>query len=64
MSDPRTFWLTITNIVLGIAVILAIVGVVTGVLCSKVAEWKKRRSVDSELDSDMHELFHTPKSPK
>jgi hypothetical protein len=57
MHDPRAFWLTVTNIVLGLAVALAIVGVLTGTLCDMVANWKKRRRLNSELDRDMQHLF-------
>jgi hypothetical protein len=36
MSDPRTIWLVATNIALGAAVVLLILGVVTGTLCELI----------------------------
>jgi hypothetical protein len=64
MRDPRTFWLTVTNIVLGLAVVLAIAGVLTGTLCDMVANWKKRCRLDSEMDRDMQHLFGGTQSRK
>jgi hypothetical protein len=64
MHDPRTFWLTVTNIILGLAVVLAIAGVLTGTLCDMVANWKKHRGLDSELDRDMRHLFGDTRSRK
>jgi hypothetical protein len=64
MHDPRTFWLTVTNIVLGLAVALAIAGVLIGALCDMVANWKRRRDLNSELDGDMHRLFGETRSRK
>jgi len=58
MHDPRTFWLTVTNIALGAAVVLLILGIATGALCETVARWRQRRRLVEELDRDMHRLFH------
>jgi len=58
MDDPRTFWLTVTNIALGLAVVLLIGGVVTGMLCDFVAKLRKRHAVEDELDKELHRLFH------
>jgi hypothetical protein len=60
MDDPRTFWLTVTNVVLGLAVLLLILGVLTGVLCDYVAQLRKRRALLRDLDRDMHRLFLMP----
>ena len=57
MHDPRIFWLTVTNIVLGVAVIVILAGVVTGVLCDVVARVRKRRKLSHELDEDMRRMF-------
>ncbi len=57
MSDPRTFWLVVTNIVLGAAVVLLILGLATGVLCELVVKLKKRHAAWTELDRDMQHMF-------
>jgi len=64
MDDPRTFWLIVTNVILGLAVVLAVLGVVTGTLCELVAHWKKRRDVGAELDRDMRHFFGATRSRK
>jgi len=64
MDDPRTFWLIVTNVILGLAVVLAVLGVVTGTLCELVARRKKRRDVDAELDRDMRHFFGATQSRK
>lgn len=60
MSDPRTFWLTITNIVLGGLVIALVVGIATGTLCEIVAKLRRRHSMENELERDMRRLFGSP----
>jgi len=60
VHDPRTIILTVTNIVLGVAVVLLVLGVITGSLCDVVSQWKKRRFISSELDRDMRELLAAP----
>ena len=58
MHDPRTFWLVVTNIVLGAAVVLVIFGLVTGVVCEFARKLSKRHAVWHELDEDMRRMFH------
>jgi hypothetical protein len=58
MRDPRTFWLTVTNIALGLAVVLLVCGIVTGVVCEFVAKFRKRHGISNELDEDMRQMFH------
>ena len=60
MNDPRTFWLVVTNIALGAAVVVLILGVVTGALCELVVKLKKRHAASVELDRDMHRMFGGP----
>jgi len=60
VHDPRTILLTVTNIVLGFGVVVLVLGVITGTLCDVVARWKRRRSLNSELDRDMHDLLTAP----
>jgi len=57
MRDPRSFWLTMTNIVLGVAVFVLLAGVVTVVLCDLIARLRQRRKVSHELDEDMRRMF-------
>jgi hypothetical protein len=57
MKDPRTIFLVVTNIVLGAAVLLLILGVVTGTLCELVVKLKRRHDAEAELDRDMHHMF-------
>jgi hypothetical protein len=57
MSDPRTFWLVLTNIALGVAVVVLILAVVTGTLCELILKLKKRHAAGAELDRDMHRMF-------
>jgi len=58
MRDPRTFWLTVTNIALGLAVVLLVCGVLTGVVCEFVAKFRKRHAMSDELEEDMRRMFH------
>ena len=58
MHDPRTFWLTVTNIALGTTLLLLILGVATGVLCEYLARLKKQRDACKEIDRELPGLFH------
>ena len=60
MSDPRTIFLVVTNIVLGVAVVLLVLGVVTGTLCDLIVALKRRHAAWAELDRDMHRMFGVP----
>ena len=57
MPGPDTFWLTLTNIVLGALVGVCFLLVLLKVFCEGVTRLKKRHSTNSELDHDMHEMF-------
>lgn len=57
MSDSRTFWLVVTNIALGVAVVVLILGVVTGALCENLLKLKRRHTALAELDRDMQRMF-------
>ena len=57
MSDPRTFWLVATNIALGVAVVLLLVGILSGVLCELVSKLRRRHTALDELDRDMQHMF-------
>lgn len=58
MHDPRAFWLILCNILLGAAVLILILAVLTGVLGDAVARWRSHRAVSAELDRDIGRLFH------
>jgi hypothetical protein len=64
MPETRTVWLIVTNAVLGLLVILAIVGIATGVLCETVARIRKRRRAAAEMDRDLREIFGRPRPPR
>ncbi len=60
IRDPRTFWLTVTNIALGLALLVLIVSLVTGTVCDFVAKLRKRRAIRHEIEEDFRHLFHHP----
>lgn len=64
-SDPETTWLNVTNIVLGVVVLLCVVIMLGGVAHEFISRARQRRRVDAELDRDMRLLhddhaFHSP----
>jgi hypothetical protein len=63
MARPDTFWLTLTNIVLGTLVVLCFLIIALGTLCETLSKLKKRRSYEAELNHDMQEMFAATRSP-
>ncbi|HWC96536.1 MAG TPA: hypothetical protein VG456_07300 [Candidatus Sulfopaludibacter sp.] len=68
MSDPSTYWLTFTNIALGVVVLICCIAVSIGVLQELAAKRKKSVTL-SRLDQEVADLvasfqdghaFHTP----
>jgi len=64
-SDPGTTWLNITNIVLGVVVVLCVVIMLGGVAHEFISRRYQRSRVHAELDRDMRLLaddhaFHSP----
>jgi hypothetical protein len=57
MARPDTFWLTLTNIVLGALVILCVLVTALALLCEILSKQRKKRSYGAELNHDMHEMF-------
>jgi hypothetical protein len=55
MNDPSTYWLTITNIALGLVTLICIVAVGIGVLQELAARAKKRAAL-SKLDAEVADL--------
>lgn len=58
-----TFWLTLTNIVLGAAVVLCLVVIALEALCEAYSHHRRWRSYDVELNHDMQEMFATARPP-
>jgi len=59
MGDPKVFWLVLTNILLGAAVVLLVIGLITGALCDLVLAWRRRRAAARNLDEEVRALWHT-----
>ncbi|MFY9726035.1 MAG: hypothetical protein WB579_19065 [Bryobacteraceae bacterium] len=68
MSDPSTYWLTITNIGLGVVTLICCIAVAFGVVQELAAKRKKQTAL-STLDHEVSELaasfddghaFHIP----
>lgn len=67
MNDPSTYWLTITNIALGLVTLICCVAVGIGV-AQELAAKRKKKTALSRLDSEVADLvssydghaFHVP----
>lgn len=68
MSDPSTYWLTLTNAGLGVVVLVCCIAVAAGVV-QELAERRRKRAADRQLDREVADLvasfqdghaFHTP----
>jgi hypothetical protein len=57
MPESDTFWLSVTNIALGIVVALSGLASLVLLVREVLAKWRKHRAEDAELDSDMRKLF-------
>lgn len=55
MNDPSTYWLTFTNVGLGIVVLICCIAVAVGVV-QEVAAWYKKRAAASALDREVTDL--------
>ena len=64
MQDPRTLWLTVTNLFLGALVALVLVGMAAGALRGVVERWRKRRRIAKELEQDLRDMFAIHALPK
>ena len=56
MGDAQTFWLNLTNAVLGIAVVACSLAVTAAVVREAIAKARRRASLSAELDRDMRNL--------
>ena len=52
MSDPSTYWLTITNAALGVVVLICCVAVAIGVF-QEIAAKRKKATVMSKIDHEV-----------
>jgi hypothetical protein len=67
MSDPSTYWLNVTNIALGVMVLVCCVAVAFGVV-QELAAKRKKSAATSRLDREVSDLvasydghaFHIP----
>lgn len=55
MSDPSTYWLTVTNVVLGAVVLICCVAVAIGIF-QEVAARRKKAAAMSKLDREVADL--------
>ena len=53
MNDPSTYWLTFTNIALGVVVLICCVAVAIGVV-QEIAAARKRMAAASEIERELH----------
>jgi hypothetical protein len=57
MEDPRMLWLTITNVALGVVVVVGLATVAFAILYEVVTRARKRARLFSELDGDLCRLL-------
>lgn len=55
-SDPDTTWLNITNLALGVIVVVCAIVMLGGIAHEFISRARKRRRIDAELDRDMRLL--------
>ncbi len=56
VTDPDTYWLTVTNVGLGVVVLICLLAVVFGVIHELVHRRKERMQLSRELDRDLKDL--------
>ena len=56
MNDPSTYWLTFTNIALGVVVLICCVAAAIGVF-QEIAAARRKRVSASAIDRDLAELY-------
>ena len=57
MDNANTFWLTLSNVALGVLVGLCLLGVLLLSLCEIAGKLRKRHVIFTELDRDMRSFF-------
>lgn len=70
MPDPKTVWLTVTNIILGALVVMlgalvvmCLAAAASAVVREIMARIERYRKISAELDLDMRRLFSTQQGP-
>jgi hypothetical protein len=58
MSDPSTYWLTVTNVALGVVVLVCCFAVAIGVI-QEIAAKRKKASAMSQLDREVNDLVNS-----
>ena len=56
MNDPSTYWLTLTNIALGVVVLICCVAVAIGVV-QEIAAVRKKNAAASAIDRELAGLY-------
>lgn len=56
MNDPSTYWLTVTNVLLGIVTLICCAAVAIGVL-QELSARRKKRAAMSALDREVNDLI-------
>ena len=68
MNDPSTYWLTVTNVGLGLVALVCVAAVAIGVF-QEIAARRRKAAADGNLDRELSELvasfddshaFHIP----
>ena len=57
MVEPDTFWLTVTNVALGLVVVVCLFALAGGLAWDAVCRRLKRRANMAEMDRDMRRFF-------
>jgi len=63
MHDPRTFWLVLTNVALGAALVVLIGIAAGGILCEFISRLRKRNHWRKQIDRDIQRWFHHSNHP-
>jgi hypothetical protein len=58
MDDPRMLWVSITNAVLGIVVLVCLLGFAYAVASELAARWKRHFTHPAGLDRHLRHLSH------
>lgn len=59
MNDPATYWLTFTNVALGVVVLICCAAVAVGIF-QEMAAKHRRRVAASQMDQELAHMFEIP----
>ena len=57
MGDPQTYWITVTNIALGVAALVGILAAAGGIAHEFICRRRTRKAVFAEMDDDLRRLL-------